>query len=92
MSWHPRYPHCGRCNHLFVHVGAHWVRTDYGANMRNEAERIFRGGTILTMDDARPRVEAVAIADGRILAAGAESEVMATRGDATESSSWAARP
>jgi predicted amidohydrolase YtcJ len=52
--------------------------------MRDEAERIYRGGTILTMDDASPRVEAVAIADGRILAAGAESAVMATRGDATE--------
>jgi predicted amidohydrolase YtcJ len=51
--------------------------------MRDEAERIFRGGTILTMNDASPRVEAVAIADGRILAAGAESAVMAIRGDST---------
>lgn len=49
-----------------------------------QAERIFRGGTILTMDDTRPRVEALAIGSGRILADGDEAAVMATRGDATE--------
>jgi predicted amidohydrolase YtcJ len=49
-----------------------------------QAELIFRGGPILTMDDARPRVQAVAIAGGRILAAGAEAEVMATAGEGTE--------
>jgi predicted amidohydrolase YtcJ len=50
----------------------------------NHAEKIFRGGTILTMDDTRPQVEAVAIANGHILAAGDESEVMATGNEATE--------
>ena len=48
------------------------------------AERIFRGGTILTMDDTRPRVDAVAIGDGRILAVGDEADVMAFRADHTE--------
>jgi predicted amidohydrolase YtcJ len=47
------------------------------------AEKIFRGGPILTMDDARPQVEAVAIAGGHILAAGDETEVMNTRNDST---------
>lgn len=52
--------------------------------MTNEyAEKIFRGGPILTMDDARRQVEAVAIASGRILAAGTEAEVMNTQNDAT---------
>ncbi len=50
----------------------------------NQADKIFRGGTILTMNDDRPRVEAVAIADGLILAAGSEAEVMATRNENTE--------
>jgi predicted amidohydrolase YtcJ len=51
--------------------------------MANEyAEKIFRGGTILTMDDAQRQVEAVAIGGGRILAAGTEAEVMNTRNDA----------
>jgi predicted amidohydrolase YtcJ len=48
------------------------------------AALIFRGGTILTMVDAQPRVEAVAIAAGRIVAAGREGEVMATAGEGTE--------
>ena len=48
------------------------------------AEKIFRGGTIITMDDTRREVKAVAVAGGRILAAGDEAEVMKTKGDATE--------
>ncbi|MEB3165266.1 MAG: amidohydrolase [Cyanobacteriota bacterium] len=48
------------------------------------AATIFRGGSILTMDDARPRVEAVAIGGGRILAAGNEAEVMATAAEGTQ--------
>ncbi|MDX1891231.1 amidohydrolase [Mycolicibacterium sp. 050158] len=48
------------------------------------AERIFRGGTILTMDDARPRVQAIAIGSGRILAVGDDADVMVSRGEGTE--------
>jgi predicted amidohydrolase YtcJ len=48
-----------------------------------KAETIFRGGTILTMDDDRRQVEAVAIAGGRILAAGDEAVVMKTKSDDT---------
>jgi predicted amidohydrolase YtcJ len=50
----------------------------------NGAETIFRGGTIITMDDKRRQVQAVAIAGGRILAAGDEAEVMKTKTDATK--------
>ena len=49
----------------------------------NKADKIFRGGTILTMEDDRPQVEAIAIASGHILAVGDETTVMKTRGDAT---------
>jgi predicted amidohydrolase YtcJ len=48
------------------------------------AEVIFHGGTIVTMDDARREVQAVAVAGGKILAAGDEAEVMKTRTDATQ--------
>ncbi|MFM9046506.1 MAG: amidohydrolase [Cyanobium sp.] len=48
----------------------------------SQAPLIFRGGTILTMVEDRPRVEAVAIAGGRILAAGNEAEVRAIAGEA----------
>ena len=47
------------------------------------AEKIFRGGTIITMDDKRRQVAAVAVAGGRILAAGDEAEVMKLKTDGT---------
>ncbi len=34
------------------------------------ADRIFTGGPVLTMNDAQPRAEAVAVKDGRIIAVG----------------------
>jgi predicted amidohydrolase YtcJ len=48
------------------------------------ADRIWTGGTILTMNDALMRAEAVAAKDGRILAVGTEDEVMIHRGEGTE--------
>jgi hypothetical protein len=39
------------------------------------ADTIYTGGDIITVDDAQPAVEAVAVADGRILAVGARSEI-----------------
>ncbi len=50
----------------------------------NHAERIYRGGTIITMDDGRRQVEALAIAGGRIVSAGTEAEVMALKVVSTE--------
>jgi predicted amidohydrolase YtcJ len=48
------------------------------------ADRIFTGGTIITMDDANPAAEAVAVKDGRILAVGTEAEIRALAGPETE--------
>ncbi len=48
------------------------------------AERIYTGGAILTMLDARPRVEALAVADGLLLAVGDLDEVLRHRGPETE--------
>ena len=53
-----------------------------GADPR-PADVIYSGGDILTMDDARPRAEALAVRDGRILAVGAAAEVGKTRGPDT---------
>jgi hypothetical protein len=47
------------------------------------AELIFRGGSIVTVEEAMPTAEAVAVAGGRILAVGTEAEVMALATDAT---------
>jgi len=49
------------------------------------ADTIYSGGPILTMDDAQPTVEAVAVNDGRILAVGSLDEVKAFDGEGTES-------
>jgi hypothetical protein len=51
---------------------------------KRAAEKIFRGGVILTMVDEKPKVEAVAIAAGRIVAAGDEATVMALADSKTQ--------
>lgn len=48
------------------------------------ADRIFFGGEILTMDDARPAVQAVAVKDGTIAAVGSLDEIAAWKGAATQ--------
>lgn len=48
------------------------------------ADRIFVGGPVLTMNDAQPRAEAVAIKDGIIIAVGTAAEIEAFKGPDTE--------
>ena len=48
------------------------------------ADTIYLGGPILTINDKAPRAEAVAVADGLILAVGERESVMAHQGDGTE--------
>jgi hypothetical protein len=48
------------------------------------ADRIWSGGTILTMNDDAMRAEVVAEKDGRIVAVGGEKDVMAFKGPDTE--------
>lgn len=56
----------------------------FGADSSGKAETIFKGGTILTMADGRPNVEAVAVSAGRILAAGSESDILKLADDKTK--------
>lgn len=49
-----------------------------------QADAIYSGGTIITMNDASPRAEAVAVKDGKIIAAGAASDIMKLKGDQTQ--------
>ncbi len=53
------------------------------AQATGPADTIYSGGPILTIDDANPRAEAVAVKDGRIIAVGPVAEVMALKGDKT---------
>ena len=49
-----------------------------------EADIIYSGGPIITLDDANPRVEAVAVKNGLILAAGKADDVMKLKGANTK--------
>lgn len=51
--------------------------------MKITADTLFFGGTILTIDPARPEVQALAVRDGRILALGTEQELQALVGTGT---------
>lgn len=55
------------------------------------ADRIIRGGEIVTVNPGQPAAEAVAIAGGRILAVGSEADVMKHKGEATEVTELAGR-
>jgi predicted amidohydrolase YtcJ len=54
-----------------------------GPAPQDQADTIYRGGEIVTVNDLQPTAEAVAVKDGLILAVGSEPEVMAHRGEAT---------
>ncbi|MBE9638901.1 amidohydrolase [Salipiger pacificus] len=58
--------------------------TSGGALAQEMADTIYSGGPILTINDAAPTAEAVAVKDGTILAVGTMAEVSALRGEATE--------
>jgi predicted amidohydrolase YtcJ len=47
------------------------------------ADVVLSGGTVITLDDARPRATAVALRDGRIVAVGGEADVRGLVGPAT---------
>jgi hypothetical protein len=54
------------------------------AALAQTADRIWTGGTILTMEDDAMRAEAVAEDDGKIIAVGSATEVMKLKGPKTE--------
>jgi predicted amidohydrolase YtcJ len=54
------------------------------SHAQDVADTIFTGGPILTMNDAAPRAEAVAVAGDTIIAVGSRADVDAFQGDATE--------
>ena len=54
------------------------------ANAQDVADTIYSGGPILTINDGQPKVEAVAVKDGRILAAGTLADISTFKGETTE--------
>lgn len=62
-------------------AGALWLATT--AALAQTADQIWSGGPILTINDAAPRAEAIAVREGRILAVGALEQVLKHRGPQT---------
>ena len=48
------------------------------------ADTIFTGGLIMTLNEAHPMAEALAVLDGKIIAMGSHDEVIKLKGDRTE--------
>ena len=46
-----------------------------GVNAAPTADAIYTGGPIITMNDAQPKAEALAVKDGKILALGSRAEI-----------------
>ena len=53
------------------------------ANDASTADTIYTDGHVITMNDANPSAEALAVKDGRILAVGTSASVLKTRGKET---------
>jgi len=68
-----------------------WLAAGAAAAIAAPAERIIRGGPVVTVNFAQPTAAAVAIADGTIVAVGTEAEVMKLAGPATEVTDLAGR-
>ncbi|MBW2173753.1 MAG: amidohydrolase family protein [Deltaproteobacteria bacterium] len=62
-----------------------WVGFSTGAPaLEQEANAIYTGGDIITINDSQPSAEAIAIKDGKILAVGAKADVLKHKGSATK--------
>ncbi|WP_006746258.1 amidohydrolase [Thioalkalivibrio paradoxus] len=68
---------------LFAASGFGLARTP-GAGADTPVAKIFRGGTVVTVEEGQPLAEAVAVGGGRILAVGSEAEIMALASPGTE--------
>lgn len=71
-----------RMNYVAVLAGAVFVASSVSA--QTIADTIYSGGPVLTINDAQPAAEAVAVKDGRIIAVGALSDIAIHQGDTTE--------
>lgn len=63
---------------------AGWCGFAITSAFAQDADTIYQNGSVLTIDDAAPRAQAVAVKDGKILAVGNKDDVLKTKGDATK--------
>jgi predicted amidohydrolase YtcJ len=55
-----------------------------GPDTASSADTIYFGGSIITINDAAPVAEAIAVKDGKILSVGAKADVIKSQGTATQ--------
>jgi predicted amidohydrolase YtcJ len=65
-------------------IGGRYLSAQTAAGQRPDADLILMNGRIATQDARRSFASAVAIKDGRFLAVGADQDVLAYRGDRTQ--------
>ncbi|MBP7828804.1 MAG: amidohydrolase [Kiritimatiellae bacterium] len=68
---------------LFLCAAAGWLSYSGPVRAVEPADAIYSGGDIVTVNDAQPSAEALAVKDGRIAAIGALDEVLKFRGEGT---------
>ena len=61
-----------------------FVLTMAGTRAAETADAIYHNGPIVTVNDAAPSAEALAVKEGKILAVGKKDDVLKTRGDSTK--------
>ncbi len=54
-----------------------------GSSTGGTADTVYLHGAVITVDDAQPKAQAVAVKDGKILAVGSDAQVGALKGPAT---------
>jgi predicted amidohydrolase YtcJ len=72
-------------------VSAALLLSATGVQSGETADTVYTGGPILTINDAAPRAEAVAVKNGRIIAVGALSDMDTHRGESTKTVDLAGR-
>jgi predicted amidohydrolase YtcJ len=65
-------------------VGCHSGSSTTRPSVAGGADAIYFGGAIVTVDDARPTAEAVAVDDGRIVFVGSRADAMRLKGASTK--------
>ena len=68
------------CLRIGITIAIFWAIPAYG----QVADRIYRGGDVITVNDAKPFAKAVAIKDGQILAVGSDEEIVKFKDAKTE--------
>jgi predicted amidohydrolase YtcJ len=78
-----KHAHWPRPPAILLAVAAVFMQSPALAAPATPADAIYAGGTIVTVNEFQPQVQAIAVRGGRIVAAGYSDEVMKLKGAKT---------